>query len=540
MNEESQNSVVLNPTTTPEQQNMFQDKRWFFVAVAVAVILIAGGYFFYTGKFSKEKTEIPTDTTRVQTGVQDDQVFLGGFLDTGREWSPKETDRLAEHQQNPLTKLRQAYCERVGYQYADFGGDCFVYQYFDSFKIYTNDDERFTVYYPTFWQNDPEPLNYGFVATPKVSLQRQGASCAISYGVIDENTLSSFGVASTTKANFGERALGSISNDTGLAKIILPFGRQLTDEERAAGYTDEKLITIPHFPYPNSSGGFILTSGEKQPLIEACVDEFDTILNGRAINYPATSLTPQSNGIISLRDRSSWFQRYAKIPQKITLLFNNFQTKKEESVAANAFQNIQRMTDPFLSGGKLYLMASSMNPTLMSVDILTGQSKTIPIAYDENTPIHSFFVKGNNLYYLDGKFCNEYLAKCSDMKLKNYNLTTSATETLASGIKARDIDGFDSTGSKLILRWSDGDGGCGWGQYWSFTFSSKTVNDLGSYSRCERGTEDSFAPFRNLAVGTNSFGYLVVKDGRIFSPQSNDAYPSGIYIRVNASEYQQE
>ncbi len=539
MNEESQNSVVPNPT--PEQQNTFQDKKWFFVAVAVvvAVILIAGGYFFYTDKFSKEKTEIPTDTTRVQTGVQDDQVFLGGFLDTGREWPPKETDRLAEHQQNPLTKLRQAYCERVGYKYADFGGDCFVYQYYDSFKTYTNDDERFTVYYSTFWQNDPEPLNYGFVATPKVSLQRQGVSCAISYGIVDENSLSSFGVASTTKVNFGERGSGGVSNDTA-SKIILPFGRQLTDEERAAGYTDEKLIAIPHFPYSNSNGGFILTSGEKQPLIEACVDEFDTILNGRAINYPATSLTPQSNGIISLRGRSSWFESDAKIPQKMMLLFNNFQTKKEESVATNAFQNIQEMTDPFLSRGKLYFMTSSMNPTLMSVDILTGQSKTIPLAYDKNTPIHSFFVKGNNLYYLDGKFCNEYLAKCSDMKLKNYNLTTNATETLASGINARDIDGFDSTDNKLILSWSDGDAGCGGGQYWSFTFSSKTVNDLGSYSHCEGDAEDSFAPFRNLVVGTNSFGYLVVKDGNIFSPQSNDAYSRGIYIRVNASEYPQE
>lgn len=538
MNEETQSPVVPNPT--PEQQNAPQNKVWFFVAAVVVIILIASGYFLYTGKTGKENTEIPANTTQEKASIPDDQIFLSGFADTGREWPPKEASWSQELKDNPLTKLREAYCNRVGYKYADFGGDCFAYQYYNSFKTYTDDDERFTVYYPTFWQNDPAPLNYGFVATPKVSLQRQGASCAISYGVIDESALASFGVASTTKANFGDRASGSTPTDTGLTKIILPFGRQLTDEEKAAGYIDEKLVAVPHFPYPNSNYGFLLTSGEKQPLVEACVDEFDSILNSRAINYPTASLTSQSNGVLSLRDRSSWFEIYAHIPQKMTLLFDNFQTKKEESIAPNAFQSIERITDPFLSGGKLYFMTSSANPTIMSVDIFTGQSKTIPLAYNENTPVHSFFVKGNNLYYLLGKFCNEYLAKCTDMKLQNYNLTTGVANTLASGIKARDIDGFDSTGNKLILRWSDGDGGCGWGQYWSFEFSSKTVNDLGSYSRCEGDTEDSFAPFRNLVVGSNSFGYLAVKDGKIFSPHSNDAYPSGIYIRVNATEYPQE
>ena len=534
-----QGAVVPNPT--PEQQNTPQNKMWLFVVTAVAIFLITGGYFFYISKFSKENTaEVPSDTTQGQTNIQDDQTFLGGFTDTGREWPPKEASWSQELKDNPLTKLREAYCNRVGYRYADFSGDCFIYQYFDSFRTYTNEEERFTVYYPTFWQSDLQPLNYGFVATPKISLRRQGASCVLSYGVIDEKTLLSFGVASTTKINFGDRASGGVSNGTGLTKIILPFGRQLTDEERAAGYNDEKLITVPHFPYLNSSGGFLLTSGEKQPLVKACIDEFDSILNSRAINYPAANLTLQSNGVLSLRDRSSWFESYAHIPQKIILLFSNFKTKKEESIVPNAFQDIQRIIDPFLSDGKLYFMTSSMNPVIASVDILTGQSKTIPLAYNENTPVHSFFVKGNNLHYLIGKFCNEYLAKCDDMKLQSYNLTTGTSEILASGIKSRDIDGFDATGNKLILRWSDGDGGCGWGQYQSFTFSSKTIDDLGSYSRCEGDTEDSFAPFKNLVVGSNSVGYLMVKDGKIFSPKSTDAYPSGIYIRINTNEYPQE
>lgn len=538
MNEETQSPVVPNPTLG--QQNVPQNKVWFFVVAVVVIILITAGYFFYTDRSSKENTEIPTNTTQEKTSVPDDQIFLSGFADTGREWPPKEASYSQELKDNPLTKLREAYCNRVGYKYADFGGDCFVFQYYNSFKTYTNDDERFTVYYPTFWQSDLAPLNYGFVTTPKVSLQRQGASCAISYGVIDESTLTSFGVASTTKANSDDRASGSTPTDTGLTKIVLPFGRQLTDEEKAAGYTDEKLMAVPHFPYPNSNYGFLLTSGEKQSLVEACADEFDSILNSRAINYPTTSLTSQSSGILSLRDGSSRFESYPYIPEKTTLLFNNFQTKKEGAIAPNAFQGMERITDPFLSGGKLYFMTSPADPAIMSLDIFTGQSKAILLTYNENTLVHSFFVKENNLYYLVGKFCNEYSAKCTDMKLQNYNLTTGVANTLASGIKARDIDGFDSTSNKLILRWSDGEGSCGWGQNWSFEFSSKTVNDLGSYFGCEGDAEDSFASFKNLVVGSNSFGYLVVNDGKIFSPRSNDAYQGGMYIRVNASEYPQE
>lgn len=538
MNEEQQSPVV--PNQTPEQQTNPKNRMISFGLTALVIILITGGYFFYTGKSNKESAEIPVGVTQGQTSLQDDQIFLAGFADTNREWPPKEAAWSQELKDNPLVKLREAYCNRIGYKYADFGGDCFLYQYYDSFKTYTSEEERFTIYYPALWQNDTKLPNYEFVATPKVSMQRQGASCAISYGVIDESALLSFGGASTTKVNFGDRASGGVSTDTGLTKIILPFGRQLTNEERAAGYTDTKLIAVPHFPYLNSNYGFVLTSGEKQPLVEACVDEFDSILNSQAINYPTTNLTPQSDGVLSLRDRSSWFESYAHVPQKTTLLFNNFQAKKEESIVPSAFQDVQRITDPFLSGGKLYFMTGSPNPIIKSIDVMSGQHKTIPLAYDENTPVHSFFVRGNNLYYLVGKFCNEYLAKCGDMRLQSYNLTTGATETLATGINARDIDGFDSTGNKLILRWSDGDGGCERGQYWSFTFSSKIIDDLGSYSRCEGDTEDSFAKFKNLVVGSNSFGYLMVKDGKIFLPRSNDEYPTGIYIRVNTSEYPKE
>ena len=104
MNEETQSPVVPNPTLG--QQNVPQNKVWFFVVAVVVIILITAGYFFYTDRSSKENTEIPTNTTQEKTSVPDDQIFLSGFADTGREWPPKEASYSQELKDNPLTKLR--------------------------------------------------------------------------------------------------------------------------------------------------------------------------------------------------------------------------------------------------------------------------------------------------------------------------------------------------------------------------------------------------------------------------------------------------
>lgn len=537
MNEEEQKTAVPYQL---QEENAPRNKKMYVLAAVAAVILVVGGYFLYTNVYGSWSSNSPADTTKGQKRVQKDDIFLRGFVDTGRNWQPEAETWKQELKNNPLLTLREAYCNRVGYKYADFGGDCFFYQYYESYKTYRDEQERFTVYYPTLWQNDPEPRNYGFVAAPKASFQRQGVSCALTYGVIDEKAVVSSGETSTTKVNYGFGKSEDVSEELGLPKITKPFDRQLTDEEKAAGYTDAQLIAVPHFPYPNSTHGFILSSGKKQPLVEACVDELFAILNSRSIQYSAASLTPESNGVLSLPNAFSLFEMYASIPQKKLLLFNNFETKKEESVVPNAFQDILEVTDPFLSGGKLYFMNGGENPEIMSISISTDERTTLPLNYNADTPVHSFFVKGNDLYYLVGESCNEYLSVCRDMQLLNYNLTTGATVLLARGLEARDINGFDLTGTKLILRASEGDGGCLWGEYWEFALSSKTVRDLGSYTSCVDDTEDTFAPFRDLVEDTDSFGYLIVKDGKIFAPSSERAYPSGIYIRVNTSEYPRE
>lgn len=542
MNEElDKKDIVSDNTTIPAPLKNANTAPFLFFAVMIAVvaIIVIGELYFYSNRTKTGEQLIISEQKQEQSSVPDDLIFLQGFQNTGREWPTKEADWSQELKQNPLTKLQEAYCNRVGYKYADFAGNCFAYQYFDSYKTYTDNEAGFTVYYPTFWQTDLEPLNYGFTADPKVSLKRQGASCALVYGLIDENKLLSLGNASTSKMSFGNQASGGVASDTkGLSKITLLFDRELSNEEKAAGYANSKLISAPHFPYASSKFGFLLTSGDKQPLVGACVQEFDSILNSRAINYPLAKLSNQSSGILLIQDVSSWFEIYAHIPQKITLLFENSTTGKEESIIPEAFSGVQRISDPFLSGGKLYYIEGSIdNLVIKTIDILTGESKTIPLSYDATKPIHSFFVKGDVLYYLAGTFCNEYLAKCKDLNLKNYNIKSGISENLASGIAARDIDGFNTAGDALILRWSDGDAGCGRGSYQSFTLSTKVLKDLGSYSYCEGDTKDSYAKFKNLVAGSGSFNYLVVKNGKIFSPSATDTYPRRIYIRTNTTEY---
>lgn len=538
MNQEPESSAAIN--STAEQENKSQIKFWIFI---ITIIVILGSYLLFIRNSNVGNSQTLIGIRNENSSIPDDQVFLNGFMDTGREWPRREAVRTQELKDNPLTKLREEYCFRVGYKYADFAGECFGFQYYNSYNSYTNQEEGFTVYYPKLWQENSEVDNNKdnkFVDNAKVSLLRKNASCEISYGTINEGLLRQTSMATTTRFVFQQIVSGSTSEHIGLSQITFPFNRGLTDEERAAGYTDVKLIAIPHFPYSNNSQGFLLRSGEKQPLSEACIDEFYAILNSKAINYPVGKLNSHSNGILSARDINSWFEVAVQIPQKSTLVFENIQTKREESIMPIVFQDKQKIINPFLSGGKLYFMTDDMHPTIVSIDIFSEQYKTIPLDYRESVSIHSFFVKGNDLYFIEGKFCNEYLAKCENLKLKKYNLITGTTEDLADGIKARDIDGFDSTGTKLILRWSEGDAGCSWGQYWSFVFLNRTVNDLGSYSVCDSENNSVIDQYEKLVTGLSDVGYLRIKDGKIFIPRSNEAYQSRIHFRVNSNEYPQE
>ena len=66
------------------------------------------------------------------------------------------------------------------------------------YETYVNDEEGFRLFYPNLWIRDETPLNYSFVFDPKFSAIRDGVTCTISYGVVDEAAILSSGTASTS------------------------------------------------------------------------------------------------------------------------------------------------------------------------------------------------------------------------------------------------------------------------------------------------------------------------------------------------------
>jgi len=533
MNKEDDNKdIVRENVVFPPQNSRRRLSRSTLVILIIVLVVLAGGFYFYTTRTKTKTPEKPSELEKPSEVVQyeplsvpEDLIFSQGFNDTGRPWPPTEEEWSKELEQNPLCGLRKAYCERVGYKYADFGCGCFAFDYYDSFNTYTDNEERFTVYYPKLWQQNTENINSSFIPQVKMFIDRKGASCRLVYGLIDEKVLLSSSNASTSSINI---------KDKELLQITIPFNRELSDEEKAAGYTQSKLIAIPHFPYPVSKFGFIITSGDKQPLLEACASEFNTILGSRLIDYPSTRLTPQSTGILSIQDIFPWIKRPTDPPRRITLLFENGATGKEEAIASDVFSQVKNLDDPFLTGNKLYYLDGPIdNPIIKTVDIFTGENKTVPLPYDENNPIHSFFIKGDMLYYLSGKFCNGHLMKCS-LDLKRYNMKLGVVEHLASGLKSRDIDGFNASGDTLILHWLDG---CG--EYEAFSLLTKSLTTIGSYCYGLEGDEreQPINQFQNLVVGIDEAPYLVVKNGTIFLPAEIRNLQNRISIRVNTLEY---
>ncbi|KND49366.1 MAG: hypothetical protein AB203_03145 [Parcubacteria bacterium C7867-008] len=536
MNEENAEKIAPVVPLAPNALH----KRWIILVLTgiTLVAIIAGGYLLYNKTSILDDVQEVLQASLTPEGIPDDDIFLNGFTPTGKTWPLTEEYWSQERKDNPLAAIRQSYCEHIGYKYADFAASCFAYQYFDSYKIYTNTEDAFTMYYPTFWVADAQPNSYGFVTDAKASWRRNNASCAITYGLIDETALVSSGTASTTKVDYASHASGGFVSERGLTNIYIPFSRAVTNEEKAAGYTEDRIIAVPHFPYADSPNGFLLTSGEKQPLVEACAEEFDYILNTRALQYSAGALTSSSNGVLSIHDMGSWFEAYADIPHTISLVFTDKKTGKEVSIASAALKNVHSIDEPFVSGTKLYFKSGAYeNPEIMSIDLVTGESDILPLQHSEGNVIHSFYVRAGNVYYLTGEYCNDYKATCVDMKLHQYNVQTKASLELAGGITSRDIIGLNSTKDKIILAMREGDAGCGWGSYESYSFTTRTIQNLGSYHYCEGDPVDDSLQFKNLISDTSDFQKLILRDGAIVLPAPTDEYDGTVYIRANLDEY---
>lgn len=529
-----------NPIIIPHKTKRIILHRVFKVITILASIIIVGFIILLLNrsKIEKDLPRLDRELCQLNLDVWKDIVFKNGFRATGYVWPLIGSNSLADLKINPLCSLRKDYCFRIGYQYPIGYCGCYLYQYYKSYDTYTNSNEAFTVYYPLLWEKNAHDANCGVVTDSQISLNRQalgGAACNIRYGIIDDKTLLSYPSVLTKQINVGYGNSNDIDrNYNKLDKITLGFDRNLSNEEKASGYTNEKLISIPHFPYADSKYGFLLTSGDNQPLLEACVEEFDDILDSRVINYPATQLTDKSNGIIYFQWRLSDFENYVELSKNIKLIFRNSLTSREESVLPDIFSKLPTLSEYFLEENKIYYFdGPANNPTIKTIDIFTGENQTIQLQYDTNKPVHSFFIRNDTLYYLMGEFCNEYLHPCTNMELKSYNLISRVTQDLVEGSTSREIVGFDASGNGLILQWSEADVVLV-GKYELFTFSNRTLKQMGRYVTGGEGGEDgSYQTFEKLLGGSGTFNYFTIKDGKITPLEQRDGYSDKLGIKTN-------
>ncbi len=420
--------------------------------------------------------------------------------------------------------------------------DQFSYQsiHSNAYKTYTNDGAGFTLYYPDLWLPNQTPLDSKLITKAQLSTKHKNTPCTFAYGTIDEGNLLAMKNASTSRTIFNNQGANYLPpKPKNVSVIEIPFDREPTAEEKISGRTGLKLVAVPHFPYTSSPSGFLLATENDQPLLEACIDVFRRALTDASIAVPSEKISSQSTGTFSIFNTHNKFEKSEVDSLPYRLLFENNTAGRDELIAPEVFANSKNISEPFLSGNKLFYMeGSDRNPVVRVFDIFTSQLNTLPLSNESGESIHSFFVKKDIVYYLTGIYCKDYLAKCSDIKLKKYDLKTGADEVLARGITSRSITGFSADGDTLFLVSANGDGEHAWGTYSSFTFSTKSLKVVGSYSQSGNEVSSEFKRLTNLATGTKRFEFLVIKNGNIFYPRNyKNTYSDKLDIRLNTSEY---
>jgi hypothetical protein len=190
---------------------------------------------------------------------------------------------------------------------------------------------------------------------------------------------------------------------------------------------------------------------------------------------------------------------------------------------------------------KLYYFAgtSVRSPHLAALDLFTGAKEEVPLKQEMSKPIHDFFAWEGKIYYLTGAFCNEYKATCKDMVLKVYDLFSGETKELTNISTSRNILGF-ANNDQMILSYQDGDAGCSWWQYETFTFSTKSLQEGDSSVWCNEDPLPRLDPARFVS-GIGHFDGVILRGVEIRVPQREYVYGGDwevIPIRISTQEYQ--
>lgn len=249
-------------------------------------------------------------------------------------------------------------------------------------------------------------------------------------------------------------------------------------------------------------------------------------------------VTNQSNGFLYLMDKPNYKENdYQSL---VFFVFKDSDTGKSYtltnnlSIESNTVGVYLSVIDPILINNEIYFLhrvnEGYYTPqTLKKLNINNGTLTEIELQSGEKKSLQSFFVQEDNVYYLTGQDCRSYMEKCN-LELKSYNMKTKDTQLLTENLSSRNILGFNSQGTELILNYWDGDAGCLWGTFEKYNIVSKVSSVIDSYNFCydlntgelvtqkDKEQETKFKNMSDLVSGVKTLRTILISNGIASSP----------------------
>ncbi len=269
------------------------------------------------------------------------------------------------------------------------------------------------------------------------------------------------------------------------------------------------------------------------------------------IDYEMGKITTQSIGLLYLIEYISYDD---PSNSEVYFVFKDTINSKYINISGNLYEDSGREDGafgsypfrPVLVNNDIYFLFGQMDPltqvVLKRINIYTGTVTTIPLQNENSKSIHSYFIEDQTVYYLTGTPCSSYMSTC-DLELKSYNMTTNKTQLLAQHLTSRDILGLDSTKTKLITAYQEGDAGCVWGSFEQYDTVSKIKSNLEKFDFCYDldtgdlipGDEKELAKFQNISNIVKGMGYaqfVILSEGKITLPTENEVEQNYLYGQV--------
>lgn len=263
------------------------------------------------------------------------------------------------------------------------------------------------------------------------------------------------------------------------------------------------------------------------------------------IEYETGKISKQSTGLLYLIEEISYDD---SSNSEVYLLFKDTINNRYINISGNLYEKPQEGDpsigsypfSPILINDEIYFLFGHRDPLeenlLKKINIYTGVVTNIPLQQETSKYIHAYHIEDQTVYYLTGADCSTYTPGPSgcNLELKSYNMTTGKTEILGQNFISRDILGFDSTKTKLITVFGDGDAGCVWVSLEQYNIVTKTKSTLGSYDYCynletnELETEEDeqqlegYLAIYNSVEGIGTGQYIKLSEGKFSLPTESE------------------